>query len=252
MAERRDDERKFSEDIDRLLAGRRVAGSEDKEYQETVDFAARMAESREKPSLAFQATLKQHLLAKLSEEEARVKKPSFAEWLTGVLRTSTAWRNAAVAVTVVALALLVGWRVGLFSQSNPPIVTQPPLGTPASLNVFTRLDKAAYQIGETVEITLSFYNNTAEPLLIETFPPSLTISGPVPAEDVVRSIASEQASETIAAGETVLYTYTWNQRSDSNSPVIPGDYYLKVRDIRLPDSGGEVYVADPAPITILP
>jgi hypothetical protein len=43
MAEIRDDERKFSEDIDRLLAGKKATESKDKEYQESVDFAAKMA-----------------------------------------------------------------------------------------------------------------------------------------------------------------------------------------------------------------
>ncbi len=72
MGRERDIAKKFTENLDRILAGEEIKADPamDAELRAALDFARKMAALRTAPSAPYQARLKAALLQKLDEQEA--------------------------------------------------------------------------------------------------------------------------------------------------------------------------------------
>jgi len=93
-------------------------------------------------------------------------------------------------------------------------------------------DKDAYLPGDDVVIELSFKNVRAEPFQVEPFPPQIEIMRPSPYDEPVRSFPAGARSKSLAPGEVIGYTITWDQRDDQGQQVAYGRYYLKLGKVR--------------------
>ncbi len=142
MGKESNEEKRFSEDVERLLAGQEVEGGKDadKDYQTAINFAKKLAGFRADPSPSFRAQLKKRLLLKLAQQEAEARQKAKGNWFWEGLRSlipqSAVWRTATV--TVVLMLMVAGslWGAQVFTPSpglQPESPTQdapPPL--PAS------------------------------------------------------------------------------------------------------------------------
>lgn len=123
MGKESNEEKRFSEDVERLLAGQEAEGGKDadKDYQTAINFAKKLTESRAHPSPAFKAQLKERLLLRLTQQEAEARQKTRGNWLWEGLRNlipqSAVWRTATV--TVVLMLMVVGslWGTEVFTPS---------------------------------------------------------------------------------------------------------------------------------------
>lgn len=249
-------ENRFADDVDRMLAGGDVGPTEtrgDEGYRSNMEFAHKIIECRGKPSLSFTQALRGRLLAKLAEQEVaterrRNEKMSVRGRLLGMFPRSPAWRVAALTVMVAVLALVAVWRLGLLAPTKGPVLTSPgPVAPRVAVQVSAVADKAAYALGENVGIRFEFRNVTSEPLSMP-FPPLLRIVNAN--EEIVRSFTAGQDAKTFAAGESLTYDLSWNQRDDAGNQVPPGDYQVRMPMVRL--AGGAVAGLEPLALTIRP
>ena len=114
MGKETDDERQFSEKIDRLLAGEEVETGEDmnEDYRTAINFARKLVESRIDPPPEFKDKLKQRLLLEIPRQEVEAPQKEKVNWLReGLVRLvpqSPVWRTAG-AMMVVMLLLTEGF-----------------------------------------------------------------------------------------------------------------------------------------------
>ena len=249
------EERKFAERVDDILAGKGVEIDEarDEDYRSNVDFAKKMIECRNEPSPSFQQGLKNRLLSKLAEREAakarqRSETTSFWDWLRNLVPQNTAWRTVAVTVTVAVLALVVVWRIGVFSPGEGPIVTGP-LGPTVSVETRASNIKKAYTTGEEIAIQFSFKNVTNETLTFP-FPPEIRMENS--GVEAVRTFTAGKGNKALAPGETELYDLTWDQKDDAGKQVTPGDYQIVMPNIQLGEDKGVVSLVQTPTLVILP
>jgi hypothetical protein len=130
MEKDRSAQEQFIEYLDRLLAGEEVTIGDDvsEDMRSTLEFARTMLASRDEPSYAFRTRLRERLLHKLVEEEARSTglsmKKGFRERMRGFFPQSVMWRTVASTAVVVLLAVIVGtfWYSGrqIAPQSMAP------------------------------------------------------------------------------------------------------------------------------------
>ena len=118
------EEKEFSEKIDRILAGQKVEAGEDvsEDFRAAIQFAQKLEELRDEPLPVFKEQLKRRLLLKLAEKEAAAKeqkdkRASFWEALRNLVPRSPVWRTATATVTVAVLAVIVFWGSGVFVQA---------------------------------------------------------------------------------------------------------------------------------------
>ena len=71
MSKETNEEKEFSEKVDRLLAGEEIETGKDisEDYRSAINFAQKLTESRADPSPHFKDQLKQRLLLKLTQQE---------------------------------------------------------------------------------------------------------------------------------------------------------------------------------------
>ena len=128
MGKQRDEERKFLESVDRLLAGEEIESGEDmsKDYQTAINFVQKLTEFRAEPSSEFKTNLKQRLLMELTRQEVaaqeKAKRNWFWESLGRLVPQSVVWRTATATIAVVLVTVGVIWRAGMFTPS-PIMVT---------------------------------------------------------------------------------------------------------------------------------
>ena len=158
--------RKFSQELDKMLAGEEPVPDEapGEDYHSVISFAGRLVGLRPKPSPAFRSQLKERLLLKLNQQE--METPQEAKWsriLEGVKRLvpeRVALRAAAITSLVAIWAIGVLWGAGVFSQPQavsfrPPL---PPPEPPVTVEITTIRStcpaggEANCSISETVEI----------------------------------------------------------------------------------------------------
>ncbi len=126
MTSQRNDEQRFSEELDRVLAGRE-SPSEDKPAD--IRFARRMMDLRTNPSDNFRAGLRERLLLEMVRREvAEGQRRSWWGKIRYALGHDVVARTAGVVVLVAAVALLFGgmWQMGVFAGREGTVVTQPP------------------------------------------------------------------------------------------------------------------------------
>ena len=120
MASGRDEERRFLDGLDSLLAGEPVPGGDaGADHASTMELARRLADLGEGPSAEFRQRLKARLLMKLTEREVaerrRATAGGFWGFLDRLMPRSPVWRTAAVSIAVVLVTVTVAWQTGVFS-----------------------------------------------------------------------------------------------------------------------------------------
>jgi hypothetical protein len=253
MDEKKKREEEFSQRVDDILAGKQAQVDEamDEDYRSNINFAKRIIECRGEPTAAFKEGLKKRLLSKLAEEEVadtrrRSETIPFWDWLKNLIPQSPAWRTAAVTVTVAVVALVVVWRIGLFSPGEGPIVTAP-LAPTVSVETRASTTETVYATGEEIDIQFTFKNITDETFTF-LFPPEIRI-GDLGTE-VVRTFEAGQNTITLAPGQSEDYDLTWDQKNDTGEQVPPGDYQIIIPNVPLGEGKGVVSLVESPILTI--
>jgi hypothetical protein len=121
MDKGRDEERRFLENLDGLLAGGPVPNADDstEDHASAMEFARKLADLSEGPSPEFQQQLKARLLMKLTERDVAERQKAtaggFWGFLDRLMPRSPVWRTAAVSIAVVLVTVTVAWQTGVFS-----------------------------------------------------------------------------------------------------------------------------------------
>ena len=240
-------EKEFSENIDRMLAGEevKVSAGMDDDCRTALDFAQKLARLRSVPSPSFKAELKEMLLLRLGEEEARAE--AKRGWFWGGLRRlvprQPVWQALTALLVVVVVAGGITWGMDTLKVSGPPPCPMP-TRTPAPQPPQPSLELEAIPLspieyapgvflpGEEVKVEFRFSNASSEPITVVPFPPEIEIVRPRTDEDgVVRSFAEGSGQLDISPVETVEYTLVWDQQDDNGEQVVPGWYYVDVKGI---------------------
>ena len=262
------EEKEFSEKIDRILAGQKVEAGEDvsEDFRATIQFAQKLEELRDKPLPVFKEQLKRRLLLKLAEKEAaaeeqRERRFSFWETMSNLAPRSSVWRTAIATVVVVVLAAVVFWESGIFIQApeqaaergtEPPAAATAPApafapeepeepsvamsDSGAMLNLEPTVEEAkVYMRGEEIEIDLVFSNTGPESIMLTSFPPAIQINR-IDTGEVVRTFALGNESAEISASGKLDYTLVWDQLDDGGKQVEPGRYLIIAGDVSIQKS----------------
>ena len=261
MGRQRDEEKKFSESLDRWLAGKEVESGEDmsEDYQTAINFAQKLTEFRAEPSSEFKAQLKQRLLLELTRQEVAAREKAKGNWfwegLKRLVPQSPVWRTSAATLVVIIVVVGVLWRTGMFTQA-PALVTmekameEAPVavegGAPEEaavarsleaevalrpmLEVVVPSDTIVAPYGEPVISEFVFKNISSETITMANFPPAIQIvgrgvSGPV------RSFAEGDESLELLPSETVSHSFVWDQRDDDGKQVAAGWYTLFLGEV---------------------
>ena len=157
MSRGTDEEKKFLEDVRRLLAGEEVKAGEDmsEDYRTAINFAQRLAELRAEPSPQFKDQLKQRLLLQLTRQEveaARKKERSvsFWEFLRSLVPQSPVWRTAAATLVVILVTVGVLWRTGMFTQ--PPVPVSPEIERAVPVEELPEMAAAPREMEATLQL----------------------------------------------------------------------------------------------------
>jgi hypothetical protein len=288
MGREYEDEKLFSENIDRLLKGEEVeleleAGED---WRTALDFARRMTHLRAEPSIQFQSSLKARLLQKLSEKEADAHEgwfwrliPREAIWqtvavfavmvLVGAVVWGTMFRNPqspmvqaptpsiTVAPTTTAPSMtmapttkpaLTTSAAAPATSAAPTTTTTPAIAAPTYLVASGNTNKSVYQTGETVTIHMTWQNVTTRGLTINEFPPILSVMDKASGQPVF-TFAAGKSSQTLAPGEKASYDQVWNQLDFQGRQVAPDGYYIELEEMYF--QGKSVPLKLTAPVNFL-
>ncbi len=232
MANREDGNQEFAQSIDRMISDGRPEQSGGLKPDANVEFAAKIRDARAQPSAAFQAALKQRLLARLAAieaEEQKPRQPSVWDRLADLFGQRS-WQVAGAAVVVLVAALVV-WRIGLFSNSGP-VVTSPYPKVAIEARATPSID--SYQLGQLVEIHLEFSNMSTKTLKFG-FPPAIRIE--TTDAQTVRSFAVGASSRSLAPGEWATYDMAWDQKDGAGVQVAAGEYLIVIPNVNLGEAG---------------
>ena len=218
------EDRAFSENIDRLLAGESVdlGPSANDDSRTALDFAQMMVGARPTPNPRFKADLKARLLHQLADTEEKRRIAAKQSWIHRLLH-QPAWQAAAAAVFLVVVVTTL-WATGVFRQEA---VTIPP-GT--MLAVVGDTNKTAYAPGEVVGIEVTLRNVTDEPFTVDRFPPILSLMRTDTGE-AVYTFGAGSTIVTLDPGEEEEFTVRWDQRDARGALVPAGGYFLELEDI---------------------
>ncbi len=233
MANQEDGNQEFAQSIDRMISDGRPEQSGGLKPDANVEFAAKIRDARAQPSAAFQAALKQRLLAKLAAmeaEEQKQRQPFVWDRLADLFRQRN-WQVAGAALAVVIVATLVVWRTGLFSNPGP-VVTSPYPKVAISARAVPSSD--SYQAGQLVVMHLEFSNVSTKTLKFG-FPPALRIE--TTDAQTVRSFPVGASSRSLAPGEWATYDLAWDQKDGAGAQVAAGEYLIVVPNVNLGEAG---------------
>ena len=111
-------------------------------------------------------------------------------------------------------------------------------------------DKSSYAPGEKVVIQVSLKNSGAQPLLLAEYPPILSLMSAL--GNPVFTFLGSQPGRTLAAGEVVSFSETWNQIDSKGRAVEAGRYYLELEDIDLQGQTYKLQLSQPVSFEIIP
>ena len=253
------DDKEFSEQIDRLLAGQEVEVGEDvsEDFRTAIQFANKLKRLGDQPSPVFKDQLRRRLLLEMAEKEAtaeakKVRRTSFWEVLINLVPRSPIWRTATATVAVAVLAAVVFWGSGIFIQApeqtseggSAPATAPAPKVTPegppvamldsgAVLNLEPVVEETkVYITGEEIKIDLVFSNITSESVTVPSFPPVIQISR-ADTGVVVRSFEHGTERAELISSAKLGYTLVWDQLDDGGKQVEPGRYLIIVGDVSI-------------------
>ena len=265
MDRKRKTEKKFSEFLDRILAGEEISADPnmDEELRAVLDFARKISKLRPNPSAAYQANLKARLLQKLEEQEAKAESIRGRFW-------ENMWRQPVwQGIMVVLIVVIVGsalWRAGVFTPT-PPVATTPSATVPSTtvaptttatpthipqvilLSADARTDKSVYQTGEEVRIELTVRNASQRQITIEKLPPIVSLMQADTQKPVYTFSAGDEI-RTLAPNETVSYNLTWNQ-VDFEGRQVSGSFYVELEDLEYQGSPVQLHLDQPVQFEIL-
>jgi len=113
---------------------------------------------------------------------------------------------------------------------SPPGVPPGPVTPPAAhfeVGVDFVPSKTIYKPGEKIEIELRLTNKSVEPVIISTFPPSISIALSAIGEEpgkIVHTFPTGVGERELVVVETVTHKYSWDQNDDEGKQVAPGWY----------------------------
>ncbi len=212
-------EEKFTENLDKLLAGQRSEPLHLRDDEETLDFARKMASLRPSPRPEFKSRLKATLLRRLAENEAR--KAARPNWIQALARRPA----YAVALAALFIVVIFGglWASGVFNPSETPF-------TPTVIRVDADTGKDSYRRGEQVTINISLKNITSETLNFNEFPPIVSLMNESD-HMAAYTFAAGTQGRSLAPGETASFALTWDQRDAQGKQVAAGRYSLELEDL---------------------
>ena len=262
MGREKDIEKKFTEYLDRILAGEEIQADPamDEELRAALDFARKMTALRTSPSAQYRARLKASLLQKLGEREAQRREGQGSFW--NVFRSHPVWQGAAAALFVIILVSII-WRAGYFQPSITAPTTAPPAATTAApttapaakpspgtlISIDATADKSTYQPGETVKIELAMKNITTGQLTVTDFPPILSLMAAETGQPVY-TFAAGKETRVLMPNEAARYTYTWPQVDFKGRPV-SGSYYVELEDLEYQGRALQLNLNTPVKFQIL-
>jgi len=263
MSRDREEEKRFSEYLDRIIAGEEIRLDEEisLELVSTLKFAQKMTSLRPSPSPQFAAALQVKLMDKLARRETAKK--SFWELISGALKQPV-WQTAAIVLFVFILGGTL-WAIGLFgpweSTAPKPTYTATTTATTATttttaaatgyITADASTDKGAYLPGEEVNITVSLTNTTAQPMTIEHYPPILSLMNSE-SRQTVYTFRAGTGAVTLEPDETVEFDLTWDQTDYRGDSAAAGNYYLELEEIDYMDSSIKLDFSNPVSFDILP
>ena len=254
----------FSEQLDHVLAGEEIktGGEMNDDLRQTLEFAGKMKAMRSEPSPQYHDLLKNKLLASIHAGEAEPEQK--LSWLDKFVRQPV-WRTV-TAVVVIAIISGIIWAAGFFkepgisqesSDRNQAVMTSaatalPQASVPPSLKAAGAMpaasesaavsllqasgttDKIVYtnSSSDPVDITITLENVSGQPLSIPQYPPILSMMQSATMQPVFTFMAGDIAT-SLAPGESVTYSVTWDQRDTRGNLVSPGTYYLELEDLDL-------------------
>jgi len=136
-------------------------------------------------------------------------------------------------------------------EAPPPVITpaapteptpipapslEPPPPMPAPPPPFERSvvpEEARYLPGESIDVTLSLTNTSANQMTLELWPPEIRVTPRLDWNDTLFSTASGTESRVMAPGETVSLDYTWDQKNFAGEQVPPGWYNILFGEITI-------------------
>ena len=257
MGRELDMEKKFSENVDRMLAGEevKVSAAMDDDCRTALDFTQKLVRLRAVPSPFFKAELKEKLLRKLSEKEiqAEAKRGWFMKGLRRLVPRQPVWQALTALLLVVVVAGGITWGTGTLKVSAPPPAPTPvpapsyygpvpPVPPPSPSESSLELEAiplspieyapGVFLPGEEVKVEFRFSNASSEPITVAPFPPGIEIVRPR-TNEVVQSFPEGSGELDISPVETVEYTLVWDQQDGNGEQVAPGWYYVDVKGITL-------------------
>ena len=246
MGKESNEEKQFSEDVDRLLAGQDVEGGKDagEDYRAAINFAKKLTGFHTDPSPHFKAELKERLLLELAKQEsaARQKTKGNRFWggLKNLLPQEAVWRNATATAVLMLVAVGVLWGTGVFTPSATSEIELAPEGTflplpgfdlEMALDKIIELNQARTAGG--LNITLQQVVLSPEGITFSAFatPPDYSLpqdfQGPMPpgvapavAEYIVDGITRYAGdAEATFLENGILLTWSYSQPSLALGPV---------------------------------
>jgi hypothetical protein len=252
-------EKKFAENIDRILAGEDIKAdpSLNAEMRADLEFVKKVRSLGEAPSAQFQARLKASLLQKLEAQQARQRDE---QGLWRIFR-QPAWQGG-IAVLLAIIALAIVWRSGFFqpSVSAPVTTTVTPSTTKAAtttaaaavpklVSIDAKTDKSTYRAGETVKINISMKNVSGQPLTLTDFPPIMSLMQ-ADTNQPAYTFQAGKAVVSLAPDQAAAYTYTWNE-TDFNGQQVSGSYYVELEDLEYNGQAYELNLNQPVKFEVL-
>jgi hypothetical protein len=258
MSKKREMETVFSENLDNVLAGKPIRADmiTDAEILSALDFAGKIAKFRPTISEQYRISLKASLLRKLEIQEMPAKKNNGRSW--NILRQPV-WQ-AVTAVFLFILIISIVWRAGVFNLSMPasspttttiPTYTTTPTTVPTTGTLFSidvKTNKSVYQSGELVKINLSMRNISSQQLKLDKLPPILSVMRSDTGKPVY-TFSGGQDTRTLGYGETIQFTYSWNQ-ADFHGQTVTGSYYIELEDLEYQGQAIQLHPTQPVSFEI--
>ncbi len=287
MSRETKEEKIFSENIDRILAGKPVdVESADSDLLSAIEFAGKMKTLRMTPSESFKADLKAKLLVQLRDKE---RNSEHSSWFQRIFSQRLAWQIGTT-IAVILIAVGITWRAGVFqsterdnvtamppkaaggvestqrtaalttsADSSPAATTSTLAAVPSfsgsnnlAVQVAAVPDKPSYTQGETVNIGVSLTNNLASTLEIKPYPLVVTVTDSN--GNIVFTSRPGDEIGTILPGETADFNVKWENQTNSNNNkvALPGKYYITLGKVSNTGSVAQIDMNSVSNFEIIP
>jgi hypothetical protein len=213
MGREYEEERLFSEKIDRLLAGEKIRTDEiqDGDLRSALDFAQKMIDLRAAPSVQFESRLKAGLLQQLNEKENN--RAARQGWFWKLIPSQPLFQ----AVAVLAVMFIVGgvlWAT-LFRPAGQLVVQAPGITPPITSAPFSPVPAAT---------TVAAATTAAAPAAVAaTTAPAPTAVPATTAPPIMTTAPASQPSPTAAPSAPGGNVYLRSSASTDKDAYLPGE-----------------------------